>query len=85
MRLLATKRLTKPAVQFGIACFPKLVAGMNPAEIKIAIAKFNECLGAAILHGIDASAFLVLIGMSGVQNHTISWLERSFQLYGDGL
>ena len=87
-RSITLKALAQSAVQLWVAGFPNFVARVDSREVEITVAE--EQRGFAIGHSafrsahfIDPPAFLLLVGMSCIEHHSVAGLEWSLKLHED--
>src|SRR5687768_10786691 len=56
---------------------------MNAREVDVAVTETKPCVAPLAVHGINPAALLILVGMAGVEHHSVAGFERPFQLHGN--
>ncbi len=88
-RLIAVKAGAEAAVEFGVVGFPEPVADVDAGEVDVAVAEGERRehgrAGTRFLGGdfVEAAAFLLFLGMRGIEDDPVAGLGGSFKAHRD--
>src|SRR5438552_7452505 len=79
-RLFSTKRFPQTPVELPITRLPKAITDVHSIERNVAVPEPEAGFSSAFFHRVNASAFFLMVGISGIEYNSIARFERRLKI-----